>query len=388
MKGEQMSDVFTIADFLISHATRVHGSEIALIAYHGSYARGTATPTSDLDIYYVPDDGKAESLSTTFVIDDLPYEFECLPWWRLEDIANARSRFPWAISASQVADAKVLYCRSDADLERFNALKKRIVELTRPENRGVMVERALEEFKTSLFQLGQMRLAALQNDMPGLHWAGWQYIQSAVNCLALVNQTYFSKGWGSNMAQILALPQKPADLETMLNGILQPQSTDQVIEQAEQLALQTRNTLLEAQISVAKRADAKEVFVDFYFDVHEYKTKVLSACARGDRLTASAAAFDLQQLLCELMNKVDKGFYGTDFNLLGEYLDGYQKAGFPDLTELAARGNLPALARQVQLLDEKAREWFGSHAVELNILENEEALLQLLNRRESENRAV
>ena len=190
------------------------------------------------------------------------------------------------------------------------------------------------------------------------------------------------------MAQILALPQKPADLETMLNGILQPQSTDQVIEQAEQLALQTRNTLLEAQISVAKRADAKEVFVDFYFDVHEYKTKVLSACARGDRLTASAAAFDLQQLLCELMNKVDKGFYGTDFNLLGEYLDGYQKAGFPDLTELAARGNLPALARQVQLLDEKAREWFGSHAVELNILENEEALLQLLNRRESENRAV
>jgi len=366
----------------VSHAVRVHGNEIALIAYHGSYARGTATSTSDLDIYFVPDEGKAESLSTTFVIGDLPFDFECMPWKDLEDIANANSGNPWAVSASQVADAKVLYCRSDADLEHFNALKTRIAELTRSENRGYMVERGLEEFKTTLFQLGQMRLAVAHNDMPGLHLAGWLFIGSAVNCLALVNQTYFSKGWGANMPQILEMRQRPADLETMLNGILQPQSPNQVMEQADQLALQVRNNLLTAQVSLAEPSDAKEAFVDFYFDVHEYKTKVLSACGRGDRLAASAAAFALQGLICALMNKVDKGFFGTDFNLLGEYLDGYQKAGFPDLTMFAAQGDLPALARQVQLLDEKARDWFTSCSVELNILENEAALLQLLNRRD------
>lgn len=83
------------------------------------------------------------------------------------------------------------------------------------------------------------------------------------------------------------------------------------------------------------------------------------------------------------MNKVDKGFFGTDFNLLGEYLNGYQKACFHNLTKFATQGDLPALARQVQLLDEKAREWFASRPVELNILESEEALLQLLNRRET-----
>jgi hypothetical protein len=382
MKGEQMTDVFKIADILVSHAVRVHGDEIALIVYHGSHALGTAGPTSDLDIYYVPDDGKAESLSTTFVIGNLPFEFECMPWKVIESIANAKSRSPWAVSASLVANAKVLYYRSDADLERFNALKARIAELARSESRGYMVERGLEEFKTTLFQLGQMRLAVAYNDMPGLHWAGWQFTCSAVNCLALVNQTYFSKGWGANMPQILAMRQRPADLETMLNGILQPQSPNQMMEHTDQLALQVRKILLAAQASIAERADAKEAFVDFYFDVHEYKTKVLSACERGDRLTASAAAFALQQLLCELMNKVDKGFFGTDFNLLGEYLDGYQKAGFPDLTMLAVQGDLPALARQVQLLDEKAREWFTNRSVELNILESEAELLQLLNRRD------
>ncbi|MBN2549485.1 MAG: nucleotidyltransferase domain-containing protein [Anaerolineales bacterium] len=380
--GEKMTDVFRIADILISHAVRVHGNKIALIVYYGSYARGTARSTSDLDIYYVPDDGEAESLRTTFVIGGLPFEFDGMPWKALENIANAKSRNPWAVSASEIADAKVLYYRSEADLERFNALKARIAELVRSESRGYMVERGLEEFKTTLFQLGQMRLAIAHNDMPGLHWAGWQFTCCAVNCLALVNQTYFSKGWGANMPQILALRQRPADLETMLNGILQPQSPDQVMEQADQLALQVHKTLLASQASLAEPSEAKEAFVDFYFDVHEYKTKVLSACERGDRLTASAAAFALQQLICELMNKVDKGFFGTDFNLLGEYLDGYLKAGFPDLTMFAAQGDLPALARQVQLLDEKAKEWFTSRSVELNILENEAALLQLLNRRD------
>jgi hypothetical protein len=377
-----MTDVFRIADILISHALQVHGNEIALIVYCGSYALGTATSTSDLDIYYVSDDGKAESLSTTFIIGDLPYDFECMPWTVLENIANAKARNPWAVSASQVADAKVLYYRSNADLERFNTLKARIAELTRPESYGYMVKRGLEEFKTTLFQLGQMRLAVAQNDLPGLYWAGWQFACSAVNCLALVNQTYFSKGWGANMPQILAMRQRPVDLETMLNGVLQPQSPNQVMEQADQLTLQVRKTLLAAQASRAEPAEAKEAFVDFYFDVHEYKTKVLSACERGDRLKASAAAFALQQLICELMNKVDKGFFGTDFNLLGEYLNGYQKAGFPDLIVFATQGDLPALAKQVQLLDEKAREWFTSRSVELNILESEAALLQLLNRRD------
>jgi hypothetical protein len=68
--------------------------------------------------------------------------------------------------------------------------------------------------------------------------------------------------------------------------------------------------------------------------------------------------------------------------LLGEYSDGYQKAGFPDLTTPAAHGDLVALARQVQLLDENAREWFPDHSVELNILENKEVLRQFLDQRD------
>jgi hypothetical protein len=82
------------------------------------------------------------------------------------------------------------------------------------------------------------------------------------------------------------------------------------------------------------------------------------------------------------MNKVENGFYGTDFNLLGEYAGAYAKAGFPDLLEPASRGDLAALARRVRQLDEKVREWFRRHAIELNILVNEDDLQQFLSQRD------
>ena len=377
-----MANVFKVADILISHVRQVHGNGIALVAYYGSHAIGKATPTSDLDLYYVLEDGRAGSAIITFVLDDLPYDFEAKPWWVLENIANAKAGYDWVVSASQIADAKILYSRSPADLERFEALRGRIAELTRPEGREFMVARALDEFQTTFSHLGQMRLALACNDLPGLHLAGWQFTCRVANCLALVNQTYFAKSWGANIPYLLELPQKPADLEALLNGILLPRSPAEEVEQADRLSMGLRKTLLEAQASLAKPCKPKEVFHDFYFDVHEYKAKVLSACQRGDAFTAGAAAFALQKYLCELMNKVERGFYGEDFNLLGEYSAGYLAAGFPDLTAAVARGDLAALAILVQQLDDRVREWFPAHEVELKILEDEAALRRLLDQKD------
>ncbi len=378
-----MTNVFKVADILISHVRQIHGKNIALAAYYGSHAIGKATPTSDLDLYYVLDDDRTGSTIITFVLDGLPYDFGPKTWRVLEDIANAQPGYDWVVSASQVADAKVLYSRSPEDLARFEALRERIAELTRPEGREFMVMRALDEFQAVLSRLSLMRLALARNDLPGLHLAGWQFTNSVANCLALVNQRYFAKSWGAIIPCLLKLGHKPADLETLLNGILLPQSPAQEMEHADRLAVELREVLLEAQASLAEPREPKEVFRNFYFDVHEYKAKVLSACRRGDAFTAGAAAFALQKYLCELMNKVGRGFYGEDFNLLGEYSASYLAAGFPDLTAAAAQGDLPALSREVERLDDKAREWFPAHEVDLKILADEAALHRFLEQRQT-----
>jgi hypothetical protein len=454
-----MTDVFKIAEILVNHATRVHAGEIAIIAYYGSHAQGRATPSSDLDIYYVPDEGKAASLSSQFIIDGLPYDFWGVPWWLLEGIVDGISSRPWAVAAALVADTRVLHHRSDADLERFKRLKARVAELTRPESRQVMVGRALEGFKTALFQLGQMRLALAEADLAGLRWAGRQLVHSAINCLALVNQTYFSRGWGANMAEVLALEQRPPDLERLIDAVLAPHADAEMLGAAESLTREVREILRAAQGSLAQTAPVGEVFRDFYYYVLEYRNKVLSACGQlpplnpppqggegsaapgaassfaqglldphpqggeagggdvraaasarslvsrppegkegsvvpssppggGDRggwhdvHAAASAAAHMQEQICQLMHKVHGGFYGTDFNLLGEYSSGYYEAGFPDLLEPARRGDLATLAQRVIELDTKMRAWLARRDIPLNILEDEDDLRRFLNQRD------
>ena len=51
-------DVFRMADLLVAGALATLAGEIDIISYYGSHAQGTATDTSDLDIFYIPADGK------------------------------------------------------------------------------------------------------------------------------------------------------------------------------------------------------------------------------------------------------------------------------------------------------------------------------------------
>jgi hypothetical protein len=378
-----MPDVFKVADILVRHAVHTHQDEIAIIAYYGSYAKGEASPTSDLDIFFIPDEGKARTLSSTFIIDGLPYDFWPVSWSFATDIANARSSRPWAVSASLIADARVLHHRSQEDLERFQGLQARIEQLTRPESRQYMVGRALEAFKETLFQLAQLRLAHSEGDSAGQQWAGWNFVHSAVNCLALVNQTYFSKGWGANLSQISAIAQKPEGLEEMMRGIIMPENPSDPLLLAEKLAREVRGILSQAQASTAEPTDAQDVFKGFYYYVFEYVNKVLAACERKDVFAAGSAALLLQEQFCQLMNKVDKGFWPSSFNLLGEYVGGYEGEGFPNLLEPAGQGDLAELAKRARQLDQAVRDWFGRYSVELDILEDVAALRRFLPLEES-----
>jgi len=99
-------------------------------------------------------------------------------------------------------------------------------------------------------------------------------------------------------------------------------------------------------------------------------------------VAAGSAALQLQRELCQQMNKVVNGFYGSDFNLLGEYMDSYRDAGFPDLLSPASRGDLTELAARARQLDEKVRVWLERHRVDLNLLADEDDLQRFLDRRD------
>lgn len=53
-----MSDVFTVAKLLVDHTVKNYGQEVDVIGYYGSHARDEARDDSDLDIFYIPADGR------------------------------------------------------------------------------------------------------------------------------------------------------------------------------------------------------------------------------------------------------------------------------------------------------------------------------------------
>jgi hypothetical protein len=170
--GTFMIDVLQVANALVSHVQKAYAQNVAIVAYYGSYAMDTASAGSDLDMYYIPDAGKAESLYRSFVVAGIPFEFWPVSWEFAEEIASGKHR--WAVAPSILTNARVLYWRSDADLERFDALKAQIASLQKPENKSVLVARAWDTFQTAPFYLETLRLSCACQDVLGTRWMGCQ----------------------------------------------------------------------------------------------------------------------------------------------------------------------------------------------------------------------
>jgi hypothetical protein len=374
-----MPDAFRIAQLVVDRAVSSHGDDIALVAYYGSQARGLASPTSDIDFFYTPVPGKTPPVNAHFVLDGLPYDFWPVSWSFLEEIAQARGERPWGVAAGILADAQVMVHRTQADLERFRSLQAQLADLLTPAQRPAMVGKALAEFTNTTFQLWQVQTATARGDRAGAYAAAWKLVNSVANSLALANQRYFTKGWGDNWPQVLALPLQPPGLDDLAQRILR--GGDDALAAADALVRGLRELLLAAQTALAEPQPPKQVFADFYLVVVELRHKIEKACARGDSLAAGHAAFLLQNEIAFFMHQVTPGFAPADFHLLGETLDGYRAAGFPELTAAAAAGDLPRLAEQARRLDDAIAAWLTAHGVDLGVLGSETELPAFLRRR-------
>ena len=357
-------DVFKVADILVEDVKAKYGNEIAIVAFYGSYARGTATERSDLDFFFIPDCAEGMKASFQFVLEGIGFDFWPINWERAERMASFQDG-----KVAVIADSKVLYARSDADLERFNRLKDQTAAMCQPDNRATMLDQALSCLKDGYVHLHTMQLAGPEQDLAATRMDACKVATAALQGLALFNQTYFTTGWGQNMDQVLALERKPEGLKVLLDCLMTSRSCAEVRRACEQLMDQTRALLVSEQALLARARTYSDVFTGFYEEAKGLFNKIVTACERNDTATAFFASLHLQDEICVVLTLAEDGVECSDLNTYGDCRKAYDSLGLPDLAGILEAGKLDVLKDAVMALDKKMRRLLETRGVRLNLFD-------------------
>jgi hypothetical protein len=130
-----------VAEVLAAHVRERYANDVDLVAYYGSWAWGTATAESDVDIFYVPADGRDPPLAHSLLVGGRLVDSWPLPWPKLRGFADGTAR-GWAFAPAVVAYARPVYARSDEAVDHLNRLKALVIELQQAAAAPLMHRRA------------------------------------------------------------------------------------------------------------------------------------------------------------------------------------------------------------------------------------------------------
>ncbi|MDP5277190.1 nucleotidyltransferase domain-containing protein [Chengkuizengella axinellae] len=358
-----MLDVFQIADILVEKVKKEYKEDIAVIAYYGSYALGKANEKSDLDFFFIPNNPKGNEASIQFIIDGIGFDFWPISWEYAEKMASFEDR------TTIIADSKILYVRSEEDENRFNELKKSIDNMkTGSENRNKLLDQAITELHKSYLFLYKMNKDEVKNSLTLMRVEAFNVVTTVLKSLALLNQTYFTRGWGQNMDQISNLSIKPDLLENWINNIISLQSCEQIKLTSEELVESVQNIIESQQKTTSEHQAFSDVFNGYYEEVKSNFNKIITACEKDDLYTAFFISIQTQTILSYFLGRAEHGVWYSDLSSYQIVDDLYHQFHFPDLIQNS--NNLRLLKELVIELEDKFSKLLKSSGVKFNVFNN------------------
>jgi hypothetical protein len=313
-----MDDLFEIADLLVADAVAGCPGEISLIAYYGSHATGTATPKSDLDLFYVPVEGMNPDAARSFVVSGVTFDFWPISWETAERIADGTHR-EWAVAPSILANAVPLWSRSEEDVARLAALKDRIAAKD-----PARETRAREALAKADGALAEMRTR------------GWKVVAACLESLSLFHQVTFDGGWARVVEEVERFERRPDGIAETIRTIATSGSVPEILAAAERLVSGTAEC-------VGAAPPDPERLRDGFAEIHEHIGKLEQACAAGDALRAS-----------------------LECRLIGEEVGRFRDPALPDLAADFDPDDLDRLAERARELRRRLVDRYAELGVPTN----------------------
>lgn len=356
-----MLNVFDVASTLVNHIKVNYREDIAIIAYYGSYAQGSASERSDLDFFFIPASSNGYHASIQFIIGDISFDFWPISWERAERMASFEESF-----TTIIADCKILYIRSDEDRERFMKLRDTISTLQEPKNGQKLLEKSEAELHDVYMSLYRMIRAGESDSIIYYRSEAQKVYIKVLQSLALLNQAYFTKGFGKNKEEILQYPLRPARLEFYMNTILRSVETNDILQACEQLTADTLELILGEKEKYTSAPSYPDRLKGFFEEVKGLLDKIITACEKKDLDTALFYAIHVQDEIAVFLYFAETGQWPSPLMTYSTYQDAYIQAGIPDLAALLNSHDLLPLKEGVQRLSSQLESHLRARGVEIN----------------------
>jgi len=248
--------------------------------------------------YFIPATERGNELAQTFIIGGVGNDLYPRSWERTESTANLED-----LATQCLGNAKILYARSKEDVERFEAIRKKLFEnLSNPD---FVYKKALENldvamdmYRTMMFEERLYKVRCL---------AGYihQFLTISVGCL---NGTYQSDYALGVVREVSGWENLPERFLEYYQAIIAAQTTDELKSLAHLLIDSVRQfiTGYKPETIGGEEASDFNYLADWYQELRTTWNRIYYYCQSGD---ADSAFRDS----CYLQNEL--GIVGEEFGL-------------------------------------------------------------------------
>jgi hypothetical protein len=318
-------ELMKAADLLIEKIKREYKEEVAVVVVMGSHIYNETHSRSDLDMYFVINSPKGYELGLTFVIDGIGFDFWPISWERIERMANHDERV-----TSIITEGQIIYSGSEADLERFNALKSKALDVSDNKKFTQKSRKVFDQVYKSYFKLEDA------TDLTSVRRHGINVIFSLTYALALLNKETVKRGRGKLKKEILAMPLVPKDFERHYDVIFESKDLGAIKSASRHLVSNMEELLSNEETKQIEPVEFKEQLHGFYEELINFYNKIHHGCETGDYVTAFYAANEIASEIDDVLTGTGisssqlpdlvGAFDTNDINKFLEVADEHQKA--------------------------------------------------------------
>lgn len=277
---------------------REYADDISLVLIYGSYVNGTANSRSDIDCCFIPKTERGYEMSMDFMIDGVGYDIFPISWERAEKIACLQE-----VLLPLVGDAKIIFCSSSEDMERFRAvqadLKRRLMD------DGYVREIAAGKCREAGRLCGMLEQAHTESEIRKI--AGTM-IMTLADAVAVYHHDYYHFGLKRQFEDLRDyFPDVPREIVQGYRGVVEAAGRDDAAACAKKMLRDVCNHLevtvpLQNMPETARPAVGRinaSWLAGLYEEISSTFNKIYVCCETGNAVLAFLSAVCLQWELDE-----------------------------------------------------------------------------------------